>query len=604
MKDSVVLVPTYNERENLPALLERVAALEDIDVLVLDDASPDGTGVLAEDLRRRYPRLSVLHRKSKDGLGRAYLHGFAVALERGYDVVVTMDADLSHAPEDVPRLLGALDRADVAVGSRLVEGGSAPDWPLRRRLISRFGSLYARALLGLPVRDVTAGFRAYRAEALRALDLSAIAARGFHFQVEVLRRILDQPGRRAVEVPVVFRDRVRGSSKLSTGIITEAAAGVLRLGLRRLRPRLFPPPTPVRSYGPRVLDALGLPAVTVIVPVRPGSPPPAALRAIERLDYPSERLEVLIASGTAPSRQRNAAAARARGEHLLFLDDDSEPSPETLCRFVALLDGHAAAAAIGGPAGSVSPEASGFARLAQLVFSEPWVVGRSASRYCGRGELRETDERELIGANLCVRRAAFEAAGGFDERLYPNEENELLERLRRRGWKLLYDPGAAVRRPQRSSPGAHLRAVLGYGAGRAAQARCRSSSASLARTVLACGAAGGLGATALAPVLVLALGSYLFALPALLYAAYAAGLAVKLSLRAGLRVGIGAAGLGALTHVAYAVGLIRELVSRATRAAEVPVEVRHHVLASALGRAPVVKKEVSPAGQPREGVAA
>jgi dolichol-phosphate mannosyltransferase len=172
---TLVLVPTYNERDTLPRILPRLARLEeDVHVLVIDDSSPDGTGEIAEELSCRYPCVSVVHRKEKEGLGRAYIHGFREALRRGYRVVVTMDADLSHSPEDVPRLMGGLDDADIVIGSRHVPGGGVQNWPLSRQLLSRAGSLYARALLRLPVQDATSGFRAYRAEALRELDLEAI----------------------------------------------------------------------------------------------------------------------------------------------------------------------------------------------------------------------------------------------------------------------------------------------------------------------------------------------------------------------------------------------------------------------------------------------
>src|SRR2546428_3306623 len=226
MGSSLVLLPTYNERENLPRVVPRLFALGAVDVLVIDDGSPDGTGELAEELRSSFARLSVLHRGAKEGLGRAYVHGFKVALSRGYSRIVTMDADLSHSPEDVPKLLSALDGAHVAVGSRHVKGGGVERWPLSRRLLSRLGSFYARALLQIPVSDVTSGFRAYRAEALRALPLESFHARGFVFQVEVLRRILDLPGARAVEVPIFFRNRTKGSSKLSLRIVLEALGEV------------------------------------------------------------------------------------------------------------------------------------------------------------------------------------------------------------------------------------------------------------------------------------------------------------------------------------------------------------------------------------------
>ena len=234
MHESVILLPTYNERENLPRVVPRLSALASLsDVLVIDDGSPDGTGDLADLLASEYPRLSVLHRKRKEGLGKAYIHGFRVALARGYRRLVTMDADLSHLPEDVPLLLDALDGADVAVGSRHLPGRGVKDWPRSRRTLSRLGSLYARVLLRLPLSDATSGFRAYRAETLARLDFASLRAEGYVFQIEILRRILDLPGTRAVEVPIVFRDRDRGISKLSGMIILEALWEVLRLSVRR-----------------------------------------------------------------------------------------------------------------------------------------------------------------------------------------------------------------------------------------------------------------------------------------------------------------------------------------------------------------------------------
>jgi dolichol-phosphate mannosyltransferase len=523
--------------------------------LVIDDASPDGTGDLAEELRSRCARLSVIHRVKKDGLGKAYVHGFREALRRGYRRVVTMDADLSHAPEDVPRLLAALDRAEVAVGSRLARGGGTLGWPLWRRALSRAGSLYARSLLSLPVRDVTSGFRAYRAEALEALDLDAIASRGFVFQVEVLRRILDLPGARAEEVPIVFRDRSAGRSKLSVAVVLEAIREVPRLR-RRARAAAHRRPA-------------ALPSVSMIV-AAPPRVEPNALRALARTDYPRGLVEVLVARGSAPSRQRNVAASRSRGEVLVFLDDDSAAPPDLLRRYATLLAAHPEAAAAGGP--SEGAPGGSFQTLASLVLSEPWVAGKSASRYRARGKLRSTDERELIGANLCVRREAFEAAGGFDERLYPNEENDLLERLRKRGWDLLYDPGACVERPQRPSLRALLRAVFGYGRGRAAQARCLLSRATALRLL----AAGAAAAAAVSVAAAFAAGSAIFLVPLVAYGIVLIATAVKLGLRGGPRSAVPGALLALGIHAAYAAGLLWGLVTsrRPPPSNEVDVERR------------------------------
>ncbi len=204
-------------------------------VLVVDDSSPDGTGVLADEMAERDPLVSVLHREEKQGLGPAYAAGFDRALREGAEVVVEMDADFSHDPADIPRLIEAVNRgADVAIGSRYVPGGSTPDWPVHRRLISRGGNLYARIMLGIPTRDSTAGFRAFRAESLRSLPYRSAEASGYGFQVEMALRA-HQQGLAVVEVPITFRDRTRGTSKMGTGIVIEAMKLVTVWGLQRLR---------------------------------------------------------------------------------------------------------------------------------------------------------------------------------------------------------------------------------------------------------------------------------------------------------------------------------------------------------------------------------
>jgi dolichol-phosphate mannosyltransferase len=229
-----VAIPTYNERENLSQIVSAVSS-QGYRVLVVDDSSPDGTGDLAEEIAAVDPLVSVLHRTAKEGLGPAYAAGFDHALERGAETIVEMDADFSHDPTDIPRLVEALDRgADVAIGSRYVPGGATPDWPLHRRLISKGGNLYARFMLGLPVRDATAGFRAFRAEALRRLPYRAAEASGYGFQVEMAWRA-HQIGLNIVEVPISFRDRELGTSKMGTGIVLEAMKLVTIWGLQRLR---------------------------------------------------------------------------------------------------------------------------------------------------------------------------------------------------------------------------------------------------------------------------------------------------------------------------------------------------------------------------------
>jgi len=234
----IVIVPTYNEADNLAAILAGLrAASAEVHVLVVDDASPDGTGDLADHFSRSDPRVHVLHRQGKEGLGAAYRAGFAWALEAGYTQLVQMDADGSHDPADVPRLLAALDTMDVAVGSRWVPGGSAVGWPARRLLLSRGGSAYARRVLGIGQRDVTSGFRAFRAEALHAIDVARVRSSGYCFQIEMLQRA-SAAGFAIREVPIVFTDRRFGVSKMSPAIVLEAMLRVTVWGaLRVLRRR-------------------------------------------------------------------------------------------------------------------------------------------------------------------------------------------------------------------------------------------------------------------------------------------------------------------------------------------------------------------------------
>ena len=228
----VVVVPTYDERASLPVLLDRIAAVGlGVEVLVVDDSSPDGTGAYAEDRARADAWLHVLHRTSKDGLGAAYLAGFAWALEHGADVVVEMDADGSHQPEQLHRLLEALEHADVVIGSRYVPGGSVEDWALSRRLLSRGGNLYIRAALGVPVRDSTAGYRAFRRHALESISLEDVESLGYVFQADLARRAVER-GLRVVEVPITFVERSQGESKMSPDIAWESLRLVTRWGVR------------------------------------------------------------------------------------------------------------------------------------------------------------------------------------------------------------------------------------------------------------------------------------------------------------------------------------------------------------------------------------
>ena len=217
-----VVLPTYDERENLPAIVPAIlAASPELDVLVVDDDSPDGTGALADELAAREPRVRVLHRARKEGLGRAYLAGFEVALRAGYGRILEMDADFSHEPERLPALLDASHEADLVLGSRYVPGGGTRSWGLARRLLSRGGSVYARTILGVRVHDLTGGFKCFRREVLERIDLPTVTSAGYAFQIELTWRAL-RAGFRVVEVPIVFADRRVGQSKMSRAILLEA----------------------------------------------------------------------------------------------------------------------------------------------------------------------------------------------------------------------------------------------------------------------------------------------------------------------------------------------------------------------------------------------
>lgn len=240
--DAVVVIPTYNEADNIEPIVERtLAAVPNADILIVDDNSPDGTGEIGDKLAEVHGEVHVLHRDHKQGFGAAYREAFDWALHHDYEAVVEMDADGSHQPEDVPRLLQSLDRADVALGSRWVPGGRAENWPRRRTFLSRGANLYARLALGLKLRDVTGGFRAFRREALERLHPDDLDSRGYCFQVDLAHRAAEA-GMRSVEVPIVFRERERGQSKMSLAVIAEAVWRVtvwaFTLRLRQVR-RLF-----------------------------------------------------------------------------------------------------------------------------------------------------------------------------------------------------------------------------------------------------------------------------------------------------------------------------------------------------------------------------
>jgi dolichol-phosphate mannosyltransferase len=232
----VVVMPTYQERQNLDAMAGRLrAAVPGADLLVVDDNSPDGTGDLADKLAEADPRIQVMHRTEKAGLGAAYIAGFRWALERGYDAIVEMDADGSHQPEQLPLLLAALENADGVIGSRYVPGGQTVNWPASREFLSRGANIYNRIVLGVKVKDATGGYRAYRATTLRTINLDNVESAGYCFQIDLTLRII-QAGLRLVEVPITFVERERGASKMSKAIVREAFLRVAQWGVEsRLR---------------------------------------------------------------------------------------------------------------------------------------------------------------------------------------------------------------------------------------------------------------------------------------------------------------------------------------------------------------------------------
>ena len=244
----VVVVPTYNEVANLPRLVPAVLGHgPNYQLIIVDDGSPDGTGLLADELSDRQPdRIRVIHRPRKLGIGPAYVAGFTAALESGAEIIVQMDADYSHDPADLPRLIAAASEHDLVIGSRYVVGGGTTGWPLGRRLLSQLGGRYARLVLGVPVADLTGGFKVWRRPLLAALDLDRVRADGYGFQIETTYRAIELGGR-LVELPIVFADRVAGASKLSRRIVIEAAVVVWRLRLEGRRRSHSQLPRPHRA---------------------------------------------------------------------------------------------------------------------------------------------------------------------------------------------------------------------------------------------------------------------------------------------------------------------------------------------------------------------
>ena len=246
---TLIIIPTYNEVENLPSLLQGISAYAPAtDILIVDDNSPDGTGKLANEMCKKDSRLHVLHRPGKLGLGTAYIAGFKYAIARGYDAAFEMDADFSHDPRYLPDFLRAISGADLVIGSRYIPGGKTPNWSMSRRMISGFGNVFARFLLGIPVHDCTGGYRCYRRHVLQSIDLDSVQSRGYAFQVELTYRVT-RHGFKIVETPITFMDRRLGTSKMSRKIVIEAFTYVLRTRFSKQmvveRPNVTPIPLPI-----------------------------------------------------------------------------------------------------------------------------------------------------------------------------------------------------------------------------------------------------------------------------------------------------------------------------------------------------------------------
>jgi dolichol-phosphate mannosyltransferase len=255
MNSTLVVVPTYNERENLPSLAQRLLALSaPVDLLVVDDNSPDGTGKIADEFAARNPSIHVLHRAEKNGLGRAYIAGFKWALERGYEFIFEMDGDFSHNPDDIPLFIAAAKDADLVLGSRYVNGIRVINWPLSRLMLSKGAAKYVQIITGMPFTDPTGGFKCFRRRALQSINLDAIESNGYSFQIEMTHKLW-RLGMNIVEVPIIFTERFHGHSKLSKGIVREALWMVWRLwfqnGLRRsAKKKLEPEKQPARTAAP------------------------------------------------------------------------------------------------------------------------------------------------------------------------------------------------------------------------------------------------------------------------------------------------------------------------------------------------------------------
>jgi dolichol-phosphate mannosyltransferase len=251
MNKTLVVVPTYNERDNLPPLAQRLLNLQvPVDLLIVDDNSPDGTGKIADDLAAKHASVNVLHRQEKNGLGRAYIAGFKWALDQGYDFVFELDGDFSHNPDDIPMFMEAAQTADLVLGSRYLNGIRVINWPLSRLMLSKSAAKYVKMITGMPFTDPTGGYKCFRRRGLEAIDLDTVRSNGYSFQIEMTHRLWRQ-GMKVVEVPIVFTDRFQGHSKMSGHIVREALIMVWRLWFQnKMRRRPAKPPNPGTSAIP------------------------------------------------------------------------------------------------------------------------------------------------------------------------------------------------------------------------------------------------------------------------------------------------------------------------------------------------------------------
>ncbi len=467
----LVIIPTYNESVTIGTVLRRLLALSlDLHVLIVDDDSPDGTADIARCTDNGADRVHVLIRPVRNGLGSAIRQGIAWGIERGYELIASMDGDGSHDPSCLAAFVAQMDvvQVDGVIGSRYVRGGGIRHWPLTRRLLSASANAVARMLLHTTVRDLTSGFQLYRRSTLeRASIWRHVSSDGYAFQMEIKRLLLNH-GSRLVEIPIIFTDRVGGRSKLTAHHIAEAAGKLWGLWRHaRTIPEADDGGRPAHSV--EVLDASVLPTISIVVPLLPGGRASSLLSSAAQLRYPAERLEVIVAEGRAPSAQRNRAASAATGDVLYFLDSDAQPTPEALRHLVRHYLGDPSVAAVGGPS-CVPERLSAFEQAVADVMASA-AHGACRARYRSFGAARSSSEQELILCNLSVRSSMWRRVGGFHEALFPNEENEWLRRATHLGYHVIYEPSAAVYRLPRNSWSAFCRQFIAYGSGRAKQSR-------------------------------------------------------------------------------------------------------------------------------------